>query len=658
MLESALAAYWILLTAVLGGQLPTTQAADAPSHPMDALSASESEAVIATLMDGGYVDEAALYPLLTLEEPAKAEVLRWQPGDPLTRRAFVIVKQGSLTFEGIVDIGHREVVSWERIDGVQPAFLMSTEWSYVQRLVLGNQAFRSALAERDITNLREIVCIPHTVGYFGLPEEEGRRLVRVFCFHGRGSSNFWGRPIEGLIAVVDLDDGKVAEIIDIGRVPVSRAPVDFNEAAIGGLRQSPHPISIVQPEGPSFELAGRVVSWQKWRFHFRIDPRLGLVVSTVRYNDAGNWRSILYQGSLSELFVPYMDPGLGWYFRTPLDAGEYGVGKLAVVLAPGLDCPENAVFFGAVFAHDWGSPYSQDRAACLFERYAGDIAWRHDEAVNGQSEVRRRTDLVLRSISAIGNYDYIFDWIFRQDGTIRVSVGASGVPQVKGTRSPVLDGDTTRDESSYGRMVAEHTLAVNHDHFILFRIDLDVDDPQNGFVVDRLKTERLSDESPRRSVWVVESRTLPNESSARLRIDLEKPALWRVINPNVRGTVGYPVSYQLRPNANAVSLLSADDFPQRRAGFTDYHLWVTPYHPRERYAAGNYPNQSRGGDGLPRWTAADRSIENRDIVLWYTLGLHHVVRAEDWPVMPTTFADFELRPFDFFSRNPAIDLPN
>ncbi len=115
--------------------------------------------------------------------------------------------------------------------------------------------------------------------------------------------------------------------------------------------------------------------------------------------------------------------------------------------------------------------------------------------------------------------------------------------------------------------------------------------------------------------------------------------------------------YQLKTKSIAVPMLSQDDFPQRRAGFTNHHLWVTPFHPRERYAAGVYPNQSKGGDGLPRWTSANRSIEDTDIVLWYTLGFHHAVRAEDWPVLPTNWAEFELRPFDFFQRNPALDLP-
>ena len=399
-----------------------------------------------------------------------------------------------------------------------------------------------------------------------------------------------------------------------------------------------------------------MVRWQGWEFHVRVDPRLGLVLSTVRYDDAGTLRSVLYEASLAELFVPYMDPSVGWFFRTYLDAGEYGVGRLAVELQPGLDCPEHAVFRDAVFVDDYGEPYRSARAACLFERDAGDIAWRHTEAVD-RSEVRRSTELVVRLVSAIGNYDYVFDWVFRQDGAIRVVVGASGVEQVKAVQSRTRGEAEQSGDTAYGRLVAERTVAINHDHFFSFRLDFDVDGRRNNFVVDRLQTQRLGDAEPRRSIWTVSSNTVTREHEARLRIDIEQPALWRVANPEMLGALGYPTSYELRPRGNAVSLLSPDDFPQRRAGFTDFHVWVTPYDQNERYAAGVFPNQSRGGDGLPSWTRDDRPIENTDVVLWYTMGFHHVVRAEDWPVLPMTRHEFELRPFDFFERNPALDIP-
>lgn len=643
----------LLAGAAIFAACSTGHATEVVGHPLDPLSESEHRAVVAVLTEAGNVDGTALYPLVTLEEPPKDDVLRWEPGDPVERLAFAIVKQGPDTFEAVVDTIGGDVVSWRRVDDVQAGLLPSVEYALAQTIVQVSQDWQAAVRRRGVEDLGDVVCVPNTAGYFGVEDEE-RRLVKVVCYAPGGADNYWGRPIEGLVALVDLNARELVELVDTGQVPIPDAPVDLDEDSVGDLREAPNPVSLVQEGGPSFELEGREVSWQGWRFHFRTDPRLGTVVSLVRYDDGGELRSILYQGSLSEIFIPYQDPDVGWFFRTYLDAGENGVGRLAVPLLPGLDCPDNAVYFDAAFVDDSGRPYSQPNAACLFERYTGDIAWRHYESVTGANNARPATDLVLRSISAIGNYDYVFDWVFRQNGTVRVAVGATGVPQVKaiGDRD-----DLDESETAYGHLVAEHIVATNHDHFFSFRLDLDVDGIRNSFLSERLVTERVATEDGRRSVWVVERTEAATEGEAKLVIDVQEPALWRVVNPNVDGPLGNSVSYHLESRTNAVSLLSADDPPQRRAGFTDYHLWVTPYEPDELYAAGTYPNQSRGGDGLPMWTSADRSIENTDIVLWYTVGFHHAPRAEDWPVTPTVWNEFDLRPFDFFERNPALDLP-
>jgi primary-amine oxidase len=625
-------------------------------HPMDPLTAQEYSAVLAVLKGSNRISDACRYPLITLNEPSKSEVLKWKPGDALKRQAFVVVKDGPRTFEAIVDIKGGKLVSWKEVKGVQPGIL-AEEWKSAQEAVLGDAGWQAAARKRGFTNFDNIVCIPLTVGYYGEAEEQGRRLVKVPCFDSRGIHNFWGRPIEGLTAVVDLESDKVIKVIDTGAVPLPQGRVDFDEKSVGKLREAPKPLEILQPQGSNFTIDGHLVNWQKWQFHFRVDPRSGLVVSRVAYKDQSRMRSILYEGSVSELFVPYMDPDLGWYFRTYMDAGEYGVGKLAAPLVPGTDCPSNAQYFDAIFADDKGNPYPQQRAACLFERNPGDMSWRHYESVTGQNESRKKTELVLRLVSAIGNYDYIFDWVFCQNGTIRVALGSSGIEQVKGVGSRTTDDDNSGRDTAYGHMVAEHTVAVNHDHFFNFRLDLDVDGPQNTFEYETMKMVPLGKGSARRSLWVADTSKPKTEKEAQLRMSFEKPAIWRVINPNVKGPLGYPVSYQLRYEANAVSLLSPTDFPQRRAGFTNFHLWVTPYKADERYAGGMYPNESKGGDGLPNWTRANRPIVNTDIVLWYTLGFHHMVRAEDWPVLPTVWTQFELRPFDFFDRNPALDLP-
>ena len=98
--------------------------------------------------------------------------------------------------------------------------------------------------------------------------------------------------------------------------------------------------------------------------------------------------------------------------------------------------------------------------------------------------------------------------------------------------------------------------------------------------------------------------------------------------------MGRPVAYELVPGENVGLMADEDSEFARRARFMTRHLWATPYRRDERYPAGEYPNQHAGGDGLPRWTAADRSLEDTDIVLWYVFGSHHVPRLEDWPVMP------------------------
>lgn len=645
---------------LFGGAIFITSAsaatAQTSAHPLDALSAEEISRAIELLGTSGHVDEGTRYPLVHLREPPKADVWRWQEGDPISRAAFAVVKQGPRVFEAVIDLTRGEVTSWKHVPGVQPNLMESEIIGGGERLK-SDPRFQEAMRRRGITDLDSLMCAAVSPGYYGLAEEEGRRVGKAICYDLSKAKNFWGRPIEGVTGLVDFDTSEVIKVIDTGPVPIPSAPVDIDEGSVGALRTIRTPISIDQPDGHDFEVNGQQVSWQKWTFHFRVDPRVGLVISTVRYTDGDRERSILYQGSLSELIVPYMDPDLGWYFRTYMDAGEFLVGFNAVPLVPGLDCPENAVYFGAAVADEHGKPVAKERAACLFERYAGDAAWRHWDMVTGETEVRRKRDLVLRLVSTLGNYDYTFDWTFQQDGTLRVAVGSSGMEQVKAVEASGVNDNDGKHAAAYGRFVDKHIVAINHDHFFNFRLDLDVDGSTNSFLREELVTKALGEESPRKSVWVIDPHVAHRESEAKLRIKLERPALWRVINPDVLGPVGYPRSYQIMPSANAVSLLLPEDFPQRRAGFIDHHLWVTPYRADERYAAGDYPAQSKGGDGLPAWTRGDRSIERADIVVWYTLGFHHIVRAEDWPVLPTSWKSFELRPFDFFDRNPALDLP-
>jgi primary-amine oxidase len=641
----------LLLAILLGVQsLVTAQ----NRYPLDALTFAEHWAVYDVVRDSGRLPETGRFAGVSLVEPTKADVLAWTPGTPVKRQAKATLMIGPTTVEAVVDIGARTLTSWREIPGVQPD-ITAEELQMQDGIAKSSPEVLAALKRRGITDLTTVECLGVTRGYFAIAEEGSRRLAAASCLDRHGVENVWGRPIEGLTIYIDLHDKKVFRVVDTGVVPVPTAPVDTHPEAVGPTRPALTPLDVTQPMGPGFTRDGAMVRWDRWQFHVRLEPRRGAVISLVKYKDGDRDRSVLYQGSVSELFVPYMDPDESWYHRTFFDGGELGhaLGLARRPLQRGTDCPANAVWLDLVIANERGLPQRASDTGCIFERAAGDILWRHREEASLESRAGR--DLVIRWIATLGNYDYVFDWVFQQDGSIRGLVGATGVAEVKGVRSRTTVDDKDGADGAYGHFVSENTVAVNHDHFFSYRLDLDVDGTANSLVVDQLTKKRLPPAHPRKSLWVVNSRTARLESEAM--VDRHAPALWRIVNAGAKGPLGYPTSIQIKPGHSDESLLDQDDFPQKRAGFTNHALWITPYKPGELFAAGDYPTQSRGGDGLPAWTAANRPIENTDIVAWYSFGMHHVVRAEDWPVMPTVWHEFELRPFDFFPRNPALDVP-
>ena len=378
-LESAIVAS--TFSFVLLAMVATPTAAQTAKHPLDGLTAQEYWAVYETMKASGHVDSKSRFPIMSLREPPKEEVLAWKAGQPFRREALVVVKQGPSTFEAVVDITGRRITSWKDVEGVQPN-LTEEDNSGVFDAVKADAQWQAAMRRRRITDFDTIRCVGISSGYFGTQEEQGRRILRVTCQDLRGVWEPWGRPIEGLSVVWDANDRKVLRVIDTEVVPVPRAPTNFDIASVGPLREIPTPISMQQPFGPSFRLDGNDVSWQKWNFHFRIDRRLGLVVSNLRYADGDKPRSILHEGSLSEIFVPYMDPSEPWNHWTYFDAGESADG-FSSSLEPGADCPENSVYFDQVYANEKGIPQQRPRAACFIRALCG----RHCVAPFGQ---RRR----------------------------------------------------------------------------------------------------------------------------------------------------------------------------------------------------------------------------------------------------------------------------
>jgi primary-amine oxidase len=639
----------VALGCALSCLAPASALADS-RHPLDPLSWQEQWAVLEILLAAGKVDEDTTFNRIALKPPAKDGVWPFKPGMAISRQAEIYGRQGKQVFEAVVDLHRKGVATWKEVNGVQAAFLEKDFKPDLVDELKKRPEFLEALRKRGIEHPLFVDCTALPLRYLGEQEYVNRRIAMLLCRSAQGVRNDWPRGVEGVAVTVDMDSKEILEIVDESTVPVPRTNADYDDEAIGPLRTFPSPIEIRQPLGPGFKIDGHVVSWDQWRFHLRSDARVGTIISTVTWRDGDTDRPVLYEGNLSEIFVPYMDPARNWYTRTFLDAGEYSAGGLANTLTPGIDCPDNAVFFNGIVIEDNGRPKDKPRIACLFERYAGDVNWRHDQ------DGRPKRELVSRWTALLGNYDYVVDWIFESDGQMRVAIGATGIVEAKMAKAKNAS-DTSNGglrEDAHGRFVDQHVVAVNHDHFFSFRLDLDVDGMRNSFIRDLIKEERLAAGHPRGSIWVTQQKLAKTEHDARLHSDMMEPSLWRVTSEGRKNAVGYPTSYQLMPGMSA-GPVTRDDYTLKRAGFTSQALWVTPYRADERYAAGDYPTRSLSGKGLPEWTAANRPIENADLVLWYTIGMHHVPRAEDWPVMPVLWHDFRLRPFDFFDRNPALN---
>jgi primary-amine oxidase len=630
---------------------------DDDHSPLAPLTKDEILAAVQILKQAARVGNDSRFSLITLREPPKREVLDPRPGSGPDREAFVVVyeRNSNQTFEAIVHLSSKRVSSWKEIHGVQPSFL-TEDAKIVEDAVRADPRWQEAMQKRGISDLSKVRIDDWAGGYFGDPKESGFRFRRAISYYGGDPSDsiFVTGPVEGVVVYVNLNSKKVFKFTDTGVVPRPKS-------ATAPSREDDHPrealkrLQVIQPDGTSFRVQNNEVNWQNWRFRFAMNSREGLVLYTVGYEDRGKLRSILYRGSLSEMVVPYADPSEAWYFRNAFDEGEDSMGRYANSLEPEVDAPSNATFFDATLADESGVPLVVPRAVALYERDGG-LLWKHFDRDNNHNNSRRSRELVLSWIATVGNYDYGFNWIFHQDGTLEMRVLLTGIMETKGVDLASQSHHPAPD-MAYGHLVDRNLLAVHHQHFFNFRLDMDVDGTNNSVVEMNTVAESANPGNRYKSAFVMKGTALRSEAEAHRNVSLASSRKWEVVNPSVKNGVGASTGYILVPEENSVPYAAPDSWMRKRAGFINAHFWATAYDPAQLYAAGFYANQSRGDDGLPVWIRANRSLQDSDVVIWYTLGVTHIPRPEEWPIMTVHPAGFRLVPDGFFDRNPAADVP-
>ncbi len=629
--------------------MPQTQHA---AHPLDPLSAEEYRQVTAILRREKRLGDQVKFTSIRLREPAKQLVKEFPSTQPVPREADVVCwdRSNRHTYTGVVSLRDESVANWNLHPGGQ-ANLTIDEFDAVDKALRRDPRAIAELAKRSIFDI-ELVTF-EIWGYPGYLVPEAYKDRRIgwtdVWFRNTPESNVYANPVSGLKFMVDLDTLELLEVQS--RFAVQRAAVmgEYAPALVPGLtlRDDLKPLAITQPEGPSFTLEGNVLSWQKWSMRIGFNNREGLVLHQVGYQDDGRVRSIANRMSFAEVIVPYRDASPDHYRRTAFDAGEWGLGFMATSLTLGCDCKGEIRYLDET-VHDWdGEPITIKNAICIHEEDDG-ILWKHVDPKIG-AEVRRARRLVVSFHATVANYEYLVYWRFYQDANIECEVRATGImitTQFPHGAQPVT-----------GTLVDTDTYSPFHQHFVVARLDLDIDGESNTVYATQCVPLPIGPENETGMALGVVTTPLRTEQDGIQDYDWHTQKSWKIVNDHVVNPLGTPVGYKLVPDSALPAMLDPSSPLLKHAGVIAHTLWVTPYDQNENWPCGDLVVQSKKDLGLPAWTKANRKIDNTDVVLWYVFGLNHIPRPEEWPIMSVDKMSFWLKPAGFFGRNPALDVP-
>ena len=619
---------------------------NSPAHPLDPLTAEEIRQAAAILQRDrgvGVVGSGWRFASIELKEPGKAALAA---GEAAGRDAIVVCwdRSDGQAYRAVVSLAGDVVTSWEHLPGQQPNMTVD-EWHECDQVLRAHPALVEALARRGITDMSLVLTDMWAYGAALVPERY--RGLRIgwsdVWYRDSPDSNPYAHHVTGLHPVVDLNRMTVLEIEDVVRSEQPSVTGEYAPALLGRPLREVAPLEISQPSGVDFTLDGRLLSWQNWQLRLGFNYREGLVLHQVGFDDGGRLRPVAHRMSFAEMFVPYRDASPDHYRRTAFDIGEWGLGFMTTSLELGCDCLGEIAYLDAVVHDSFGEPRDDPQ--------------RDLRARGGQRravEARRRADRRRGTAPAAAGH-----LLPRHRGQLRVP----GVLAVLPGREHRVRGPGDRDRGDLARVrgsVAWDAGRPGHVRAVPPALHRGPARPGRGragqhglrgLVAGRAETTRTA--------WAwrwCRRHCGPRRRGSRTTTGrLSAPGRW-----STRGCgtawVRRSGTSSCRPGRSR-ALLDPSSPAFKRAEVIGHTLWVTPYREDERWPCGDFPNLSLRDTGLPAWTAADRPIENTDVVLWYVFGIHHITRPEDWPVMPTDAVSFWLKPFGFFDRNPALDVP-
>jgi Cu2+-containing amine oxidase len=432
------------------------------------------------------------------------------------------------------------------------------------------------------------------------------------------------------------------------------------------------PIVSTMPNGPSYTFNGRKVNWDNWEFTWSFSQVYGLMLYDVSFMDKTVWkadpnnqpvkRSILYKGHIPELLTAYGDAEFAE--RNFFDISEYPARDFMIPVIKGLDCPNYANLFDVTAVAVDGSLFTISDAIALYE-IDGGVAWRHTDypCVNELNDLvpRGRTSrkLVLASNHVISNYDYMFQWIFSQDGGIEVKISPSGIVECSSQPLATIAGLSDKDLESLSSstLVQKYIAASNHAHIGVVRLDFEIDrdaslNVHNVAIEKTIACEPISNKNVYGGKWREIETELEEEC---FRTQSANIITWGIKNPSSLNYVGYPRSYEIEVDKTPLNIFHKNESVIKRAEYLLNHsICFTKYHDDEQFPIGEFVGQAIEDSGLKKYIEGSETISDENIVAWAITGFAHAPRAEDYPVMPLETFGLKLKPENFFNENPLL----
>ncbi|SMY26704.1 unnamed protein product [Zymoseptoria tritici ST99CH_1A5] len=632
------------------------------AHPLDPLSTEEIAAAVA-IVKKEWPD--VHFNAVTLQEPRKADLQKWL-SDPETnprphRVADVVaIGRGSKVFDGLVDLKESRIVKWELTEGVQPMITME-DLQIVESVVRKDPKVieQCGILGIPATDMHKVYCDPWTIGYDHRWGSTVRLQQALMYYRPHVDDSQYTYPLD-FCPIYNADTQEIIhiDVPEVRRPLNTAAPTNYHaEALKKEFRTDLKPINITQPEGVSFKAEGRTLKWQNWSVHVGFNAREGLVLSNITFSDKGNVRPVFWRLSLAEMVVPYGNPDHPHQRKHALDIGEYGCGLMSNSLSLGCDCKGSIMYMDAAFVTKSGEPQVIKNAVCIHEEDAG-ILFKHTDFRDESCTVTRARKFIISQIFTAANYEYCIYWIFHQDGTIQLEVKLTGILNTYA----LAPGESA---APYGTEVYPGVNAHNHQHLFCLRIDPSIDGHDNTiFQVDAVAAEAAvgSAENPYGNAFYAKKTKIETMGEAACDYNGATSRTWDLANTNKLNPYSKkPVAYKLVSREVPPLLPKEGSLVWKRAGFARHAVHVTRYSDDQVHPAGKHVPQTSGepSQGIPAWIEADSngSLDNTDVVLWHTFGLTHFPSPEDYPLMPAEPCSVLLRPRNFFTQNPCMDVP-